>query len=494
MIAFFTRELSKWLGFAMLYIGMAIPAVTAAPWMDPGDSRLRHHIQVLADAALIRVPVNTWPLMWSGVMNELGLIRGKVLTPAQRRAVAYISQSFDRQTNTLNHHVSASVAEQIDPVQGFATPRRGEQSVTLGSEYLADTWAGRLQVSWVDDPIDNKRYRYDGSYIAALLGNWAVSVGALDRWWGPGRETALIWSNNTRPIPGVSIQRNNSAPFNTWLLRWLGPWQLVVFAGKLEEERFVPNTTLLGMRINFRPASWLELGLSRTAQWGGDGRPQSWDSFFDAVVGKENYASEDAELAQQPGNQLAGIDWRASWAKNAATFSFYGELIGEDEAGFLPSRRIVTLGLDGAFSAWGSDFRVYLEASDTASERRYATARYDYTYEHAAYRSGYRYRGRAIGASIDNDTRAHHLGLQWYPDARQSVTIKLAELDFRPNARGTDSVTNTGSAGYSVSLDYRYDHEAYYYGIGYRHYDGELKLQHLDTADDGIELTVGRRW
>lgn len=494
MIAFFTRELSKWLGFAMLYIGMAIPAVTAAPWMDPGDSRLRHHIQVLADAALIRVPVNTWPLMWSGVMNELGLIRGKVLTPSQRRAVAYISNAFRRQTAPVHFQVAAGVAEQIDPVQGYGSPRREEQSFGLASEFLSSTWAGRLQVSWADDPVDSQQYRYDGSYMAALLGNWAVSIGALDRWWGPGKETALIWSNNSRPVPGVSIQRNNSAPFDTWLLRWLGPWQLVVFAGQLEESRFVANAKLLGMRVNFRPASWLELGVSRTAQWGGDGRPQSLDSFFDAVVGKENYASDDAELAQQPGNQLAGIDWRASWAKKDTTFSFYGELIGEDEAGFLPSRRIVTLGLDVAFSAWGSEFRAYFEASDTASERRYATARYDYTYEHAAYRSGYRYRGRAIGASMDNDTRAHHLALQWYPDARQSVTIKLAELDFRPNARGTDSVSNSGSSGYSASLAYRYDRGDYYYGLGYRHYDGALKLNHVDTADDAIELTVGGRW
>jgi hypothetical protein len=480
--------------FVGLLLLLASVCTGAAPWTEPGDQRLRHHVQVLADAVLIRVPVNTWPLMWDEIMDELGLIRGKVLTPKQQRAVSYISDAFERQTKTVNYRVATRAGEQIDPIRGFGDVRRNEQEATASVEYIGGVWAGRLQFSWADDPLDGRQYQHDGSYLSTLLGNWALTIGSLDRWWGPGWDSALILSNNARPIPGISLQRNSAEPFKTAFLRWLGPWQLVMFAGQLEDDRVVPSAKLFGMRVNFRPLQWLELGLSRTAQWGGDGRPQNFDSFVDVAIGNDNTGDGGITSGNEPGNQLAGIDWRASWAGADTTLAFYGEIIGEDEAGLLPSRRIVTLGLDGTFFALGSEFRIYLESTDTASERRYATARYDYTYEHAAYRSGYRYRGRAIGASIDNDSRAHHLALQWYPDARQSVVIKFSELDFRPNVWGTDSISNNGSSGLASLVKYHYQGRYLDVGIGYRYYSSDLQLDNVDSGDDVIDLSVGVSW
>lgn len=428
-------------------------------------------------------------------MDELGLIRGRVLTPSQQRAVAYITEAFEREGGAVNYRLAASGAEQVDPIRGFGDTRRDEQQATVSAEVIGERWAGRLQVNWSDDPLDGRQYQLDGSYVSHLLGNWALTAGSVDRWWGPGWESGLILSNNARPVPGISLQRNGSEPFDLGFLRWLGPWQLVLFAGQLEEGRAVPNAKLLGARFSFRPLSWLEVGLSRTAQWGGDGRPQSFDSFMDAVIGEENYAADDIGLADQPGNQLAGFDWRASWVGEGTAFAFYGEVAAEDESGYLPSRSIITFGIDSTFAVGSSDFRVYLESTDTASERRYSTARYDYAYEHAsAYRTGYRYRGRAIGASVDNDSRSNHIALQWYLDSMQSVVLRLSELDFRPNARGTDSVSNYGSNGVASLVKYYLQGRYFWLSVGYRHYSSDIKLADADTGDDFLELSIGATW
>jgi hypothetical protein len=40
------------------------PVAMADPWARPGDLALRHDIQLLADAGLIKAPVNTWPMPW----------------------------------------------------------------------------------------------------------------------------------------------------------------------------------------------------------------------------------------------------------------------------------------------------------------------------------------------------------------------------------------------------------------------------------------------
>jgi len=45
---------------------------------------------------------------------------------------------------------------------------------------------------------------------------------------------------------------------------------------------------LIGLRVTAQPLPYLELGASRAFQWGGENRPESFDSFWDAVIGKDN--------------------------------------------------------------------------------------------------------------------------------------------------------------------------------------------------------------
>lgn len=53
----------------------------AAPWVDVSDIYLRADIQALADAGVITVPVNTYPLMWSGIGSDLSKVEPSVLSP-----------------------------------------------------------------------------------------------------------------------------------------------------------------------------------------------------------------------------------------------------------------------------------------------------------------------------------------------------------------------------------------------------------------------------
>ena len=106
-----------------------------------------------------------------------------------------------------------------------------------------------------------------------------------------------------------------------------------VMFGQLEEDRAIPNAQFFGMRINFRPLDSLEIGVSRTAQWCGDGRPCSFDTFKDLLLGKDNIGDAGTTRENEPGNQMAGIDARWTNMLAGVPISLYGQLIGEDEAG-----------------------------------------------------------------------------------------------------------------------------------------------------------------
>ncbi len=41
----------------------------------------------------------------------------------------------------------------------------------------------------------------DGSYLGVNVGNFMLSAGYIERWWGPGWDGSLILSTNARPIP-----------------------------------------------------------------------------------------------------------------------------------------------------------------------------------------------------------------------------------------------------------------------------------------------------
>jgi hypothetical protein len=139
-----------------------------------------------------------------------------------------------------------------------------------------------------------------------------------------------------------------------------------VIFGQLENERHIPDTQFFGMRFTFRPLPTLEIGLSRSAQWCGEGRPCDASTFFDLLLGRDNRGDDDINPENEPGNQLAGYDFRWSPTIFGHRLAAYGQLIGEDEAGGFPSRYIGQFGVEWTgyvFDRWSTRRRYELPVS-----------------------------------------------------------------------------------------------------------------------------------
>ena len=444
----------RWLLKAMLaaiFSFNSIYPVSAAPWVDSGDQRLRHHIQLLADKNIITVPVTTWPLMWSGVIHDVKRADYSHLDEQSLWSLQYVKHAFARQTEgALRFNGQLAAAESIQGIKGFADNHREQSEAKASVDWMGDKLAVHLAATYAEQPLDGDTWRADGSYVSYAIGNWAVSAGAVDRWWGPGWHSSLTLSNNARPIPGLSLQRRNSDAFDfksSWLswLNAIGPWQFTGIAGQLESNRHIPDAYFLGARFSFRPLNSLELALSRTAQWGGEGRPQSLSSLKDLIIGNDNRGDSGISLdgSNEPGNQQATIDARYSFAVSQTNNAMYFQFTGEDEAGGLPSRGMVQLGLESSFLYRNAQHRFVLELSDTTSES-YSDERPNYAYEHGIYRSGYRYKNRPMGASVDNDSRLMSFTANHYLTSGQQLSWSLSKADLN-----TDT-TNASAPGGSV--------------------------------------------
>jgi hypothetical protein len=396
-------------GLLALLQWAATPA-QADPWLAPGNEALRSDILRLADAGILRGPVTTWPISWPDIARDVNGITASELDAGTAASLRRV-QRMAREAAGLGFSgggIRVAGASETQRLRSFADSPRDEISLRAG--WLGERVAIKVEAAVVADADDGKRVRLDGSYLGVNVGNFMVSVGYMDRWWGPGWDGNLILSTNARPIPSLTIERNYTDPFKTKLLSWIGPWRASIAVGEAEDHGVdVPGVRFLAARVNFKPRPWLEVGLTRTAQWCGGDRDCGWDTFTRLVLGRDN-RGDGVQADDEPGNQMAGYDIRLRSPWRALPIAFHSQWIGEDEAGGLPSKFMGQFGLESwgyaAFGAW----RLRGEFSDTACSFTREAPQFECGYRNNLYPQGYSYRGRTIGHPMDNDSRMYSFG------------------------------------------------------------------------------------
>lgn len=467
----------------LLAVGVAALLVVRAEagvQIAPGDAQLRDDIQLLAAWDVIRGPTSTWPIAWRQLRTDLDAPGDERDLPERvSRALARLRARLNTMDNAgrMQLESRASVAGDAGLMRSFQSTPREEAELQGSLGWIGERVFLQLAATAVRTPSDGRSFRADGSQIGLMLGNFTVAASLSDRWWGPGWDSSLILSNNARPIPAITLDRIETRTFTSKWLRWIGPWDMSLLAGQLESARQIPNAGFLGLRITARPHSTIEIGLSRTAQWCGDGRPCDFDTFTELFLGNDNRGESGVSESNEPGNQLAGFDlrWTPRWFDRSV--SVYGQFIGEDEAGGLPSRYLGQLGIErtGSFGAIGN-YRWFAEYAGTSCDFYKRDEIFNCAYNHTIYQTGYRYRDRTIGHAADNDAKIISAGLLVTsvdtttvqgvirvgrlnrigpPDPRHSLTatrLDLASVDLVVSRKLVRGMLNVG-IGYDYTND-----------------------------------------
>lgn len=419
--------------------GLAAMSVHADPWLTPGDEALRSDIQLLADSGILRGPVTTWPMSWPDLARDVIAAEDRGLDSATSAALARVRRRarLESTEGFAGFGVRVRGAYEPQTLREFADTPREEGEAAVRASWLTDHFAVNLQGTYVVDPDDGQEFRADGSYLGVNFGNFMLSAGLMERWWGPGWDGSLILSTNARPIPTVTLERNYTDPFESKWLSWIGPWRASIAMGRAESEGVpVTDVRFFAARVNFKPRPWLEFGLTRTAQWCGGDRPCDWSTFTDMVLGNDNQTQDGEITEEQPGNQMAGYDMRLRSPWLQLPLVFYTQWIGEDEAGGLPSKFIGQFGLE----TWGSmrlgGWRLRAEYTDTACNFTRERPEFGCAYRHAIYPQGYAYRGRIIGHTMDNDSRMFTLAGVLNRENGDSLSVSIRRV--RLNRDGGD--------------------------------------------------------
>lgn len=413
------------LGVLVFSLFISCHIVKASPWAAVGDIQLRNDVEILARHGVISGPVNTWPISWKQITRNLSHSSEMNLPLYVRLAVIRVTEKVPGDLRTTVK-VQTSNAPAI--IRGFQKTARNDIDVEVTTEYNSNRGTTiHLQGGYRKG--NNEGYTHlDGSYLSQNLGNWSVYAGVFERWWGPGRESSLIMSNNARPMPSIGFRRLEPKAFETRWLSWLGPWQWDMFIAKMEKDRHIQNTLFVGMRFSFEPVKNFEVGLSRTMQLCGANRPCNIETWARALIGGGNLDNNRGETTE-PGNQLASIDFSYSQSVGNGTFlKLYIEGTAEDETNFLPYRfaKLAGINLYGPYAGKGAYWLLSAEYSNTTSTQAWLFGKqlFNTIYEHNIYRTGYRYKNRAIGHSLDSDSKLFTVSAQFNTSNNWEYSIK----------------------------------------------------------------------
>jgi len=389
---------------ALLIVAASLSATSAvaAPWAEVGDRGLRSDIELLAAYQLVDGPITTWPIP----VGYFAALRDRANLSDQpehvRLAAARVLARLDSPAG-LQPAAELRLATEPNLIRDFGAAARDEVDLRAGLNYDSDRFAAQLRVGALTG-LDGDRYRFalDGSAASALIGNWQLYGGWIDKWYGPGHASSLILSNNARPFPKLGITRNSPDAFDTKWLSWLGTWQLDFYVGLLEEDaRRERNTGIGSLRFAFVPADGLEIAITRVVQFCGGGNNCNP---FEAA-----FAINNTDSDRNNSNDQATIELKYVKDFNRVLFSPYLQFLNDDTGPFTHSYTSYLGGLHwtGPWGRDGSQWSLTAEYTDSRATLdwfSFGKRLPGFAYNNDEYIDGFRYRGRTMGFSLDSDS------------------------------------------------------------------------------------------
>jgi len=261
---------------------------------------------------------------------------------------------------TLINDFGRPYQEGFDPVAGisgwanwgrFTLYSRGEyQHSPSAPAYSQDV---RDLIAQIDDnpvqpasPVETiNRFNLLDTYALTKLSKFNFSFGKQSGWWGPNDGGSLLLSNNAEPIYMFRVMSDSPVTL-PWIFKYFGPVKGDFFMGQLAGNEFPPRPLFHGEMVMCKPTKYWEFGFSRTAEFGGVGRPITWGSVFNTYFATKSSVWYPAW--NNPGQRNGGFNFSYQVPKLRDWLTVYGTAMSRDDptplVAFTPLRALINPG------------------------------------------------------------------------------------------------------------------------------------------------------
>jgi len=450
--------------FALLSVSSTLPA-SASPWAEVGDNQLRSDIELLEAWGVIHDITIQWPLPWESLLQDLSSA-DMAAQPSSIRAVMARVRSRAMAATDPGVTVWASMDATNTPalVYGFDGMGRGEGQAQLSLEGGSGIFSGRISAGAITQNFGGKpnKLMLDGTYLSARLGGVRVYAGYLDHWWGPGQISALQLSNNARPMPQIGFTRSSTQASSWPVLNLLGPWQFEFFLAKFDGPQIQSNVYYDATRLTVNPFPGLEIGISKTEQFCGQGHP--------CVPLRDYFTNFDFSTHPNNVNGEGSIEIKYAGKVSAVPFQVYAQMMNEDYSWTTSSGSSYLIGSSIFLPVNGHPLKLTAEYANTIATKTpfgFGSHIYGYTYTDTQFPDGMHYRGRTLGFSLDTDSTLLSLqGSMSDDDGRfYELAFHHATIGNHHSPPGINSVSYTpvivNMAEARVSLPFTLNHRTF---------------------------------
>jgi hypothetical protein len=240
-------------------------------------------------------------------------------------AILLNTQALFSQNDVFN--MSVDTAFNSGKVLGVYNNLRpqNKNNVSFNLKYSKRSISSQLSLNF----DDHDKFSFDNSYVNYEKGIANLFIGKIDRIWSFSNKTSLILSSNSRPLEAISLKLKNK--FDTNWLPSAANWSIELVNGHTKNSFNNMDSMLTGTRVVISPFEQLNFEIIQTAQWG-DQTKRLYSTNIDALLFKNTNDGEASNINKMAG---FGLSYSVPFKKN--TYRFYSQVIGEDEAGSLPS-------------------------------------------------------------------------------------------------------------------------------------------------------------
>ena len=165
-----TRLRTRYLTLLLL-VSFALPA-NADPLARPGDMLLRHDIRLLVDEGVINMPMNTWPIPWGEVYDQLNRTTAVKLSPELTQAIARLRDRARWELDTGEWYLTGWASASAEPrvIRTFENTPREQAEAGVAFSWTGERFTARLSATYANDPVDGEEFRPDDTYVGMALG------------------------------------------------------------------------------------------------------------------------------------------------------------------------------------------------------------------------------------------------------------------------------------------------------------------------------------
>ena len=295
--------------------------------------------------------------------------------------------------------------------QSFSTNNKGHKYEDGGNMVVGMYASGNLgwdaavsvsgRAAWDKEDVTAS---LDEAYLATRVGIWKIEAGKQAIAWGQGVGGNFLFSDNARPRTMLKVSTEEQ-PQSKGFLKFLGKTRFTAFASRLDDGRTengvkdYDEPTLVGFRGDLIYDN-VTIGLARASMLGGKGNHFRGKDLGKWLVGKN--ANHDDKW-----NDIAGVDFR--WRMPG--LQIYGELYGEDQAGYMPSDVAYRGGIYIPRLSYDGTWDMTLEAAHT--NRAW--------YMHGTYQAGWTYENSIMGDYMGTNANRFYANVNYYASASDKV-------------------------------------------------------------------------